>query len=180
MSGHSMRLSIILCAALLALGSAVLLGSPRSARAAGPVWLSIMAKARLARLTLVAGWQGNNGGLNFNGYANGRMIVTVPLGWKVQVTFSNQNPAPHSAEFIAYRLPVPEGGFTPTFKNASSPDPVEGIEQGHRPQTVTFVATKIGRYMIVCGVPGHANGGMWDTFVVSKTARTAALTSVKG
>jgi hypothetical protein len=30
--------------------------------------------------------------------------------------------------------------------------------------------------MIICGYPGHAIAGMWDTFVVSSTAKAASVT----
>jgi sulfocyanin len=166
--------------AILAVGIALVsvsaLGGPRSARAATPTWLRANVKARTAYLTLIAGWSDANGGLNFNGYSNGKMVVTVPLGWHVRVTFSNHSGAPHSVEVIAYRTPVPETGFRAAFKNAYSPDPIDGITQDHKPQRFAFVTTKAGRYLIICGVPGHANSGMWERFVVAKTARTATLT----
>jgi uncharacterized cupredoxin-like copper-binding protein len=31
-----------------------------------------------------------------------------------------------------------------------------------------FVPNKAGKYAIVCAVPGHAAGGMWDVFMVTK------------
>ena len=97
--------------------------------AATPRWLVADARARTAHLTLIASWGSANGGLNFDGYSNGRMVVTVPLGWKVQITFSNQSDAPHSAAVVAYQNPVPETGFKPAFKNAQSPHPLDGITQ---------------------------------------------------
>jgi sulfocyanin len=165
--------------AILALGIASLsvsaLAGPRFVRAATPTWLQANVTARTAYLTLIAGWSDANGGLNFDGYSNGQMVVTVPLGWHVQVTFSNRSAAPHSVEVIAYDVPVPETGFRAAFKHAQSPDPIDGITQDHQPQRVAFVAARAGRYMIICGVPGHANSGMWARFVVAKTARTATL-----
>jgi uncharacterized cupredoxin-like copper-binding protein len=32
----------------------------------------------------------------------------------------------------------------------------------------TFVANKVGKYAIVCAVPGHDVGGMWDVFQVTR------------
>lgn len=84
--------------------------------------------------------------------------------------------APHSVEVIAYHAPVPETGFKAAFKNAQSPDPIDGITQDHKPQRFAFVAARAGRYMILCGLPAHARSGMWESFVVAKTARTAMLT----
>jgi uncharacterized cupredoxin-like copper-binding protein len=31
------------------------------------------------------------------------------------------------------------------------------------------VASKVGKYAIVCAVPGHAATGMWDAFTVVKS-----------
>ena len=166
--------------AVLALGIALVsvsaMGSPRPVRAATPAWLKANVRARTAYLTLIAGWSDANGGLNFDGYSDGKMVVTVPLGWHVRVTFSNRSAAPHSVEVIAYHTPVPEIGFRAAFKNAHSPDPIDGITQDHRPQQFAFVAARADRYMIICGVPGHASSGMWERLVVAKTARTATLT----
>jgi sulfocyanin len=152
------------------------IGSSRPVRAAAPTWLTANVGSRTAYLTLIAGWNDANGGLNFDGYSNGKPVVTVPLGWHVQVTFSNRSAAPHSVEVIAYHTPIPETGFRAAFTNAHSPDPIDGITQDHKPQRFAFVASKAGRYMIICGVPGHASSGMWERFVVAKTARTATLT----
>ena len=171
------RRTALLGIALLSVSA--MMGAPRFVRAATPTWLQANVKAKTAYLTLIAGWSDANGGLNFDGYSNGKMIVTVPLGWHVQVTFSNRSAAPHSVEVIAYHTPVPETGFRAAFKNAQSPDPIDGITHDHKPQRFTFVAARAGRYMIICGVPGHASSGMWERFVVAKTARTATLTISK-
>jgi NAD(P)-dependent dehydrogenase (short-subunit alcohol dehydrogenase family) len=98
------------------------MGGPRFVRAATPTWLHANVKAKTAYLTLIAGWSDADGGLNFDGYSNGTMLVTVPLGWHVQVAFSNHSAAPHSVEVIAYHTPVPETGVRAAFKNAQSPD----------------------------------------------------------
>lgn len=168
---HSLAVALL---AMLTL-SAPANGSAHGGRAAALRWLATDAKTKTVHLRLIASWHDANGGLNFNGYANGQMVVTVPLAWKVQVTFSNESAAQHSAEVVAYRLPVPEGNFKPAFKNAHSAHPEEGVDQTAKPQTFTFTASKAGTYMIVCAVPGHANGGMWDTLVVSRSAQTGTL-----
>jgi hypothetical protein len=43
-----------------------------------PSWMKIQAPARLVRLDIVAGWNANNGALNYNGYFSGDMTVVVP------------------------------------------------------------------------------------------------------
>ena len=41
-----------------------------------------------------------------------------------------------------------------------------GIGKNDRPEEFTFTATQAGQYAVVCGVPGHAQAGMWDEFDV--------------
>src|SRR5947209_941450 len=118
----------------IALVSVFATGGSGPVRAATPTWLKANAKAKTAYLTLIANWSDANGGLNFDGYSNGKMAVTVPLGWHVRVTFSNRSAAPHSVEVIAYHTPLAVTGFRVAFKNAQSPDPIDGITQGHKPQ----------------------------------------------
>lgn len=40
-------------------------------------------------------------------------------------------------------------------------------------------AAKAGKYLMICGVPGHAAAGMWDNFVVSKTVTKGKITTSK-
>ena len=37
-----------------------------------------------------------------------------------------------------------------------------------RTQRFSFVATKVGTYVLVCGVPGHEIQGMWDVLKVTR------------
>jgi hypothetical protein len=39
----------------------------------------------------------------------------------------------------------------------------------------SFTADKAGQYAFVCGVPGHAAGGMWDEFDVSDSAKNVTI-----
>ncbi|HVA89140.1 MAG TPA: sulfocyanin-like copper-binding protein, partial [Chloroflexota bacterium] len=47
------------------------------------------------------------------------------------------------------------------------PNASTGVGQGVQ-QTLTFTATKVGTYAIVCAVPGHAAAGMWDVLKVTQ------------
>ncbi|MQA74858.1 MAG: PQQ-binding-like beta-propeller repeat protein [Solirubrobacterales bacterium] len=108
---------------------------------------------------------GAGGGLNFNGFNRGGMTFSIPQGWKVNVTFKNASAqTPHSA-MIASRDGLKEAsGQTPVFDGASTPEPEKGILSGI--QYMDFTANKAGDYALICPVPGHTVGGMWDNFEV--------------
>jgi sulfocyanin len=128
-------------------------------------------------LTVIAGWNMTNAGFNFDGGAHGQLVVTVPLGDKIEVTYKNNVPTPHNVIFIPYTMPLPGQSVPPAFPGAVSPRPQfrPGAAPGSaKPATFSFVASKAGKYMMICGVPGHALAGMWDTFVISPTAKTAS------
>jgi sulfocyanin len=134
------------------------------ALAASPSWVSYNAKAHTATVTIIAGYKG---GFDFNGDSAGKMIVTIPLGTKVTVKFSNKATLPHSVMVTTWADRMAASGFATVFKGASSPNPTNGSTAGAG-VTFTFVANKAGTYAIVCAVPGHAAAGMWDTLKVVK------------
>jgi sulfocyanin len=165
--------------ALAVAGTAVLgLAVPLApAGAAMPHWLTANAKAHAATLTLIAGYDDALGGFNFDGYGQGKMIVSVPAGYRVHVAFSNRGKYPHSVAFVAYAHKSDVAGYTPAFRGAASPDDADGIMPG-TVQRFSFVANKAGTYAIVCGVSGHEGAGMWDVLKVTKGGK-ASLTVKK-
>jgi sulfocyanin len=132
-----------------------------------PRWLVVNAKAHTVNLTLTAAYNGTFGGFNFDGDGKGKMVVSVPVGYKVNVIFTNRSPVPHSAVITAYSKRTSASGFTPVFHGASTPSPTSGTLQG-KTARFSFVANKAGTYAIVCAVPGHAVGGMWDVLRVTR------------
>lgn len=133
-------------------------------------WLQYNLSSKTVNLELIASDTGANGGFNFDGYSLGQMTVTIPSGWTVNVTYQNNtNSTGHSAMIVPYAQHTAPSGFTPAFSGSSTPNPDVGITSGQT-QTMHFVATTPGKYAIICGVSGHADAGMWDTFVVSSTA----------
>ena len=130
-------------------------------------FLSYDAQARAATLLLVAGYNGLNDALNYNGGARGSQGVSVPLGWTVHVALTNRDSdLRHSAIVVRQVLPPPEEMTTPAFAGAIMPQLEEGVHEGDT-TSFDFVADKTGRYMLACGVPGHAQGGMWMRLTVS-------------
>jgi sulfocyanin len=141
----------------------------------------VTTQGKVVHLAVIAGWNNVNAGFNFNGAAHGQMVVTVPLGDKVIGTFKDNVTTPHNVVIIPYTTLLPGSSLPPAFRGAASPTPqfrpgAGAPSRSNKPQTFTFVANKAGTYMIICGVPGHALAGMWDTFVVSRTARVASVT----
>ena len=140
--------------------------TPSATSTPGTPWLTVNAGAHTATVTLVAGATNALGGFNFNGYGNGQMVMTIPVGSVVTVIFTNKSAIPHSAVITAYSNRMSTSVMTPAFSGANTPNPTSGTPNG---QTVsfTFVASTVGTYAIVCGVPGHAVAGMWDVLKVT-------------
>ena len=137
-----------------------------------PRWLVVNARARTVNLTLTAAYNGTLSGFNFDGDGKGKMVVSVPAGYTVNVTFSNRGAAPHSAVFTLYNKRNSPSGFPLAFHGAASKSPNNGITKGIT-QRFSFVANKPGRYALVCGVPGHAAAGMWDVFQVTRGGKAS-------
>jgi uncharacterized cupredoxin-like copper-binding protein len=173
--------SVALSAAVLgSAGVAATAAESGGAHAAStPAWVTTQGK--VVHLTLIAGYNNANSGFNFDGAAHGQMTITVPLGDKVVATFKNNaQGAQHDAVIIPYTKSLPAISASPAFPGAASPTPK--FTPGGPPsasgqaQTFSFVANKAGTYMIICGFPGHAIAGMWDTFVEPPTAKVASIT----
>jgi sulfocyanin len=142
-----------------------------------PTWLTYNAKTHTANVTIIAGFSSDAGGFNFNGHSKGKMVVSVPAGTKVSVTFSNAGALPHSVAFTSYASRTAVSGFKPAFPGSASPNDAVGIAKGPK-QKFTFVAKTAGTFAIVCAVPGHVSAGMWDTFKVTKGGK-ASVTITK-
>ncbi len=123
-------------------------------------WLSYDPAARTATLKLVAGYKGVNRGLSYDGYSNGQLSVSVPVGWTVVVDFSNAATINHSA------VVVTPTGTSPFFPGAGNPDPTVGLNPGAS-LPFSFLASAVGSYRIACLVPGHEGLGMWASFQVT-------------
>ena len=155
--------------------------------AAEPQWVQWDAASKTAQVKIVAAYNGANGFFNFDGYNAGNLTVTVPIGARVVVSFTNKAGLPHSALVTPYADRQLPGNFPLAFPGASTPNPSAGAASVKVPQIFTFTASKAGQYAIVCGVPGHAIGGMWDRLVVAKvpeatqqTAETGAVSTPSG
>ena len=139
-------------------------GSPPPAQ-----WLSWNARAQKATLLLVAGYNGANNGFNFDGYGRGKLLVRVPVGWRIAVTCRNAATVRHSCAIVRGPQTV-----TPAFRGATTPEPTLGLRSGQTAR-FTFTASRAGTYRIACLVPGHEEARMWDVLDVGGVRRPVDL-----
>ena len=112
--------------------------------------------------------------LSFNGSRTGRHSVTVPLGWNVVGQFVNRDPVhAHSAIVIEEVYPLPSVPPPAAFPQAFTRGVEDGLALNARDE-VTFTADREGQFLIVCGVPGHAEGGQRMQLVVTSEVNVPA------
>ena len=121
-------------------------------------FLHVEAKQRTAVVTLVAGYNGENNGFNFDGYGRGELMVSVPRGWRVRVTCTNRGALTHSCAVVPGPMTV-----TPAFRGAATPILPPGSTT-----RFSFIASRVGSYRFACLVPGHEEARMWDVFEVTR------------
>lgn len=126
--------------------------------------------AATAAFSLVAGQSSANGGINFNGTVKGALVITVPVGAQVKLTLANKGDLPHSLQIIPFTTTPPATAVKqPVFPGAQTPNPEVGIMKGQT-AVAQFTAAKPGKYLLICGFPGHALLGMYGIFNVSPLA----------
>src|SRR5947208_6920851 len=140
-----------------------------------PTWLRPDAASKTVDFKLVAGLTDNNGGMNFNGFSRGGLVLTVPQGWTVALHFKSEDPnLPHSVEIIPVGATIPTGPVPPAFDHAATGRLDQGFSAGQG-SDVRFVPGKAGSFLIFCAVPGHGAAGMWIRLAVSEATGTPSL-----
>ena len=124
-------------------------------------FLHVNAKARSAVVTLVAGYNGENNGFNFDGYGRGELLVSVPRGWRVRIACSNHGGLNHSCAVVSGPMTA-----TPAFRGAATPILPPGAKAAF-----SFVASRRGSFRLACLVPGHEEARMWDVLEVTARGR---------
>jgi Sulfocyanin (SoxE) domain len=124
-------------------------------------FLRVDAAHHLASVTLVAGYNGENNGFNFDGYGRGELLVSVPKGWRVRVTCTNRAAIRHSCAVVNGPMTI-----KPAFRGASVPDATQGLARG-KTASFSFVASRAGSFRFACLVPGHEEARMWDVLEVT-------------
>ena len=155
-------------------------GAGAATAPAAPAWMKVDAATKTVSFQIKMAENGNNGTFNFNGYGRGGMTITVPVGWNVKMHVVNigQGAIPHSLEIVPVTEVVPiQGVDPPAFGGAETIDLVQGLAPGGS-DDADFLADKVGKYWIFCGVPNHGTGGMYDFFTVSQTATAPTVALV--
>lgn len=140
--------------------------------------MRVDAARKLVSFTVTAAQGGANGTLNFNGYADGRLTVTVPAGWRVHIDFINSGAGalPHSLEVIRDTGKIPPQGIEPpAIPKAETNNLLAGVQPLQK-DTVDFITQPPGRYLWFCGVPTHGTSGMWVRFDVPPGGGMPAVT----
>ena len=150
-------------------------GDPKAAEPQESMFLSVDPNTpKTARLVVVSAYNPVNYGMNFNGFAKGGARYTIPQGWTVSVSFTNNSPVPHSAIVVDKPIVKKLQMGEPAFKGASTPYPVRGTT-GKGGVAFQFVADEAGEFAIACGFPSHSANGHWIAFDVSPTATAPSL-----
>lgn len=131
-------------------------------------YLSFDAASNTVTFKLVAG------PFVFNGAGNGEATLTLPPKSNVVINFVQDDGTPHSAEVASGDGPVPNSGGNPAIPRAYTNKVIEGLAQGAT-DGMKFTAPDTGKYRIICGVPGHATGGMWIWMAIDPSAKTPSF-----
>ncbi len=121
-----------------------------------------------AHLLLVSSSSGADGGFNFDGYGDGAMRISIPVGWKVDVTCKNASATLSHSCAVVEDLPLSPDGAPLAFPGSATPAPKGGDQPGVS-KSFGFVAARVGTYRIACLVSGHEIDGMWDWLSVTRS-----------
>ncbi len=131
-------------------------------------FLRVNARTHTATVTLIASYDGDNSGFNFDGYSR-ELMWTVPRNWKIRVICENRGPLRNSCAVVHG-----PNTATPAFRHASTPQPTIGLEEGHE-ATFTFRASRVGVYRFASLVPGHEGARQWDVLKVTRRGRPSIV-----
>lgn len=139
-------------------------------------------------IKVIAGETSQDGYRNFNGFSNGGMTITVPVGYKV--TFDYENASGIPADIGVYtkdrQLAFQGAGdsINDIFLNA-----VAGVLPGQS-EKVTFTASQVGNYQIANYLDRFPQVGdtlddyqsvdMWDNFDVVASGSPSVTAGQKG
>src|ERR1700688_777111 len=66
-------------------------------------YMRVDTTARTVIITLIAGYPATDYQFNYDGYGNGSLVVTVPIGWQVTVQCENHGTVPNSCAVVSGR-----------------------------------------------------------------------------
>jgi hypothetical protein len=127
-------------------------------------FLAVDPQRHRVTITLIASYDGENSGFNFDGYSRS-LMWTVPQGWTVKVVCENRGPLRHSCAVVQGA-----NSSVPAFRGAKIPQARIGLEAGHTAR-FAFRAGRQGVYRFACLVPGHETARMWDVLKIVRGGR---------
>src|SRR2546428_10637629 len=108
-------------------------------------WLPVDTTAKTATFQLTSGLTQLTGGLNFNGFNDGKLTLTVPTNWTVVIRFTNKDAnLPPSVEVVDTTKPMPAGPVDPpAIPRAMTVRLLQGLGAGES-DSVRFFGTQPG------------------------------------
>ena len=131
-------------------------------------FLAVDAARHRVTITLIASYDGENGGFNFDGYSR-YLMWSVSRGWTVRVVCENRGPLRHSCAVVKGA-----DSTTPAFRGATTSQPRIGLERGDTAR-FTFRASRTGVYRFASLVPGQELARMWDVFKVTRRGKPSVV-----
>src|SRR3989442_5016115 len=109
-------------------------------------YLHVDAAAHSVVVTLIAGHPATDNQFNYDGYSNGALVLTVPVGWKVTVQCENHGTVPNSCAVVSG-----SAATTSVDTDWSTSDPQRGLGTGHS-ASIQLDASQPLRYRIASHV----------------------------
>jgi len=121
--------------------------------------------SRTVIVTLIAGHPATDSQFNYDGYAAGALVLTVPVGWEVTIQCQNHGTVPNSCAVVSNAHDT-----APIAPSWSTPDPGRGLDPGQS-ASFDFTPTRSGSYRIASLVGGNEASGMWLDLEVVASGR---------
>lgn len=173
---------IILSGGILALPTVLMTGCGTVTNSTPSSLMVTNPTARTADIYLITGYNRNNLWNNFNGYANGKLSVTVPVGYKVALHVTNDGGVPYDVGVYTKDQQLAFSGAGNSLSDYVQ-NPSAGIMPGSS-VTYSFVANRIGDYQLADLLylfPSHQPTrlpiGMWGEFHVTSTGTPHVTTT---
>jgi hypothetical protein len=134
-------------------------------------YLKVDSQTRTAVVTLIAGYPASDYQFNYDGYGNGQLVLTVPVGWTMTVQCANRSTVNQSCAVVA------DGHATePLQPDWSTPNPQKGLNPGES-ASFEFAPQGPGSYRIASLVAGSEASGMWLTLEVVAGGKPGVATA---
>ncbi len=173
---------MVLIPSMILLPVALMTGCGRVVNSAPSSLMVTHPSARAADIYLNAGYNRNNLWENVNGYMNGNLSISVPVGYRVTLHVTNDGGVPYDIGVYTQDQQLAFPGSGNSLQDYLL-NPSSGILPGSS-ATYSFVATRVGDYQLADLMyqfpnrrPSHLALGMWAQFHVTKAGRPIITTT---